>query len=1127
MATEASMDASAKSAHYLLTANEREYLAKLCWLLHDAGTHALRVTFDTIHPPLVLKEHLSQTHVKTMLTKLHQQKALTDKHWKTLYPIKKRGVTSQRYDSRLLAILLQTVCHLCPPYPHGWNALPLGTDSSLSADVVRLSILFQQIGSLGGVRDEEYPVLWKQIGEVLLRLGGPPARIKIQRIDNESVPPDLQNHYIQLIKDIWTLDEKGMFSANLEALSRHSQTSSKSPKKKGSRVKKKEDEGIPPEDKHVIMKVYKTLVDSIIAEDIMDRLQQGQIIKISDRQEIMALSKNQERMQLILDKILASRVNYAFKLLCDALKFKYPKEYEMVMKTRKATYKQGIVETVDLVSVCQEALSAMYKLAFSRCTPLPWMESLHMSVRDFYTPVDIVDSDGKKQHLSDIFPTQNKSGKGKRIVLEGAPGIGQTTLATMLTHMWANQKNYFKVKYEFLVHIDAHAIGEDFQDSVYKQVLPENTKLSVQEFWSLLEANARDVVFLIDGFDEDVPSPDLKQIIQGSKMKLSSVVLFVHPEIHVHRYVTADAKLFNIGLNSGNVSRCLKTYGYLMEMTAEQCDELLEMAQNKEWTFRHLLSSPFICLATIMVYKICKERDIVSISTTTELFELFGEAMAKDFCGRQNIDVVGTEFPDEVLKTIGQLQQLAFAAVCGKRRIFTDGQLIHESQNILMTKFGVLVKNGLNNCWKMTCSLLADFLTARYLADMPMGDLSEIIAEQKLLSRVSYANMISFLCGLFRNDHDTPTLGNIFTELKTHNIKQTRALNRTGHGKPVDGETSTTSHLTSGYVTDYYHSLQGLSESECRDDVLTQVVESMPSHLIIRRDGTIPHTCVHGLSAVLINESVNITHIEINLLPVYMLQPDIYLTLAETIGNSPHVRRLRVLWYGLELMAKFLSIATRNAQSLQSLQIEDCSKKVCTQVTAETWADLQQFCSKLENIKKFIFLNCKMASVVCHVLHHLPETLEEIDFAGCAMNPICAGEVATKIEHSKKLKRLNLSSTRLESSDIKALTKGVKLGESLEELNLGGTRLDRSGVVALAESIRMSNTLQCLDLSNSELTTELCRILAGGIADSRTLTKLVVSYARMTSEGRLFISQAKESALQIVGLKTLKYISPV
>ena len=73
------------------------------------------------------------------------QGIIDDKQWKLLYPLKKKVPTSQKFDSRILVTLLETICHLCPPYPNGWSREPFGNDNSLSADIVRLQLLFMEL----------------------------------------------------------------------------------------------------------------------------------------------------------------------------------------------------------------------------------------------------------------------------------------------------------------------------------------------------------------------------------------------------------------------------------------------------------------------------------------------------------------------------------------------------------------------------------------------------------------------------------------------------------------------------------------------------------------------------------------------------------------------------------------------------------------------------------------------------------------------------------------------------------------------------------------------------------------------------------------------------------------------
>ena len=93
-------------------------------------------------------------------------------------------------------------------------------------------------------------------------------------------------------------------------------------------------------------KTYKLFVDHIPAEDVLDRLQQSQVIKFSDRQEILAHGKRSERTVLLLEKIMQSKLPYALKALIDAIKFKYKKVYDQVTLVRKATHKEGVVTKI-------------------------------------------------------------------------------------------------------------------------------------------------------------------------------------------------------------------------------------------------------------------------------------------------------------------------------------------------------------------------------------------------------------------------------------------------------------------------------------------------------------------------------------------------------------------------------------------------------------------------------------------------------------------------------------------------------------------------------------------------------------------------------------------------------------
>ena len=107
--------------------------------------------------------------------------------------------------------------------------------------------------------------------------------------------------------------------------------------------------GLSPEDRVTLTKTYKLFVDNVPAEDVLDRLQQSQIIKFSDRQEILSYDKKVDRIQLLLQKVMNSKLPYALKALIDAIKFKYKKIYEQVVLVRKKTHKEGVVTKIGML----------------------------------------------------------------------------------------------------------------------------------------------------------------------------------------------------------------------------------------------------------------------------------------------------------------------------------------------------------------------------------------------------------------------------------------------------------------------------------------------------------------------------------------------------------------------------------------------------------------------------------------------------------------------------------------------------------------------------------------------------------------------------------------------------------
>lgn len=731
----------------------------------------------------------------------------------------------------------------------------------------------------------------------------------------------------------------------------------------------------------------------------------------------------------------------------------------------------------------------------------------------------------RKLHLSDLLPPKNKGHRGSRVLLEGLAGSGKTTLNRMVAYTWATQRNYFKSKYPLFLLVDAEDLeGDSLSEAIHKQLLPENFKIDPKEFWSMLEAHAQDTVIFIDGYSNRANSHEIRQLLSGERLKNATVVVSANPELLSSSIFTPDMKFFNMGLNSGYIKRFIKTCVVLSRSDPEEYESLMEQVVDVSWELRPHLAQPFICLQLFVVFQTLKGINVQDIVTVSDLLEKAAIAMAAIFCKRKKIDIIGEELPDEIVHAVEQLEEFAFKMHLENKKTFTDDDVVREIPNSIDFKLGAFVKSLTNTKYKYTCSLQHDFLCAKHMSDMVLDDMSTIIEDNRMMKQSRYKQVISMICGLFRNDHDTKVIKTLFTELCTRNIRFTRGVSDGGRSFETS---SNKQQSSSGHITDFSHSLQSLSECPGREDVLQMMSESIPARVVLRRDGIVPVKCIQGLSHMMAFDGNKITELDINLHPIYAHQHVLYLALAKATSSSKNLKTLKVSWSSLDLMANFLKSVIDGSESLEDVIFSDVAKKPIKRVTAETWAALQGACQQMTRIKSLTFINGKVAAVIYHVIHYLPDTINELNFIGCNMDMMCACELSGQLERAQALEKVDLSSAKLDSTEFVAILQGFKLCDTIKILKLAGARLDRPGVDTLAECLRLTSSLECLDLSECSLTTDMCKRLAGAIVQNRSLRKLVMKDTVVTGEGKMVLSHTKNDQIRVVGLVDVPPLMPI
>lgn len=193
--------ASASAPAFPSTKETSNY-ARLCRLLVDVGSQALRDTLDAIHPPVRLHTVLARHSEHAILQSLKKKGVLNLTQWEKLYPTIPSSVSSADFDITLLMVLLRSICGLGPPNT-GWDSLPPAADMSKEANIARLKYYRNTVyahASQASVDNATFDSYWQEISNAILGLAGAGYGVAINKLKNECIDPDTEERYRQLLK---------------------------------------------------------------------------------------------------------------------------------------------------------------------------------------------------------------------------------------------------------------------------------------------------------------------------------------------------------------------------------------------------------------------------------------------------------------------------------------------------------------------------------------------------------------------------------------------------------------------------------------------------------------------------------------------------------------------------------------------------------------------------------------------------------------------------------------------------------------------------------------------------------------------------------------------------------------
>ena len=190
------------SATSTFASKEKENYYRLYRLLVEVGSAVLRETFEKVRPSGDLDKLLAAPRIRDELWSLWQKEVLSTSQWDKLYPSVRSTVSSKEFDTALLGILLIRICNLQPPET-GWNEFPPNTDTTIQANIVRLGFYYGMVHKLSkaaAIDDTTLNFFWKNVQDILVRLGGEFYRKPINDLKRKRLDADCEEHYNMLFE---------------------------------------------------------------------------------------------------------------------------------------------------------------------------------------------------------------------------------------------------------------------------------------------------------------------------------------------------------------------------------------------------------------------------------------------------------------------------------------------------------------------------------------------------------------------------------------------------------------------------------------------------------------------------------------------------------------------------------------------------------------------------------------------------------------------------------------------------------------------------------------------------------------------------------------------------------------
>ena len=284
----------------------------------------------------------------------------------------------------------------------------------------------------------------------------------------------------------------------------------------------------------------------------------------------------------------------------------------------------------------------------------------------------------KEISIEDIFNADKSKKKPPRLVLmEGAPGIGKSTLAWELCRK--SMRQYSLVVLLRLREVKVQNISNMSQ--LFCQYESEDKKSLVEE---VAKSQGRDMLFILDGFDELPKTLQeesfLLDLIRGRVLPASTVLVTSRPSATAELRTSCRPKHIEIlGFTQESVE------AYASSVFSSEPEKLTKfkayISAAKNPAINSLMYVPLNAAIIVLIFSVCKS-DALLPHTSTELYTQLCLTILNRYLKMNHPSVPVDKFddlPDDLYQQFLHMSQVAFEGIKNEKVIFhtVPSNLVH------------------------------------------------------------------------------------------------------------------------------------------------------------------------------------------------------------------------------------------------------------------------------------------------------------------------------------------------------------------------------------------------------------------------------------------------------------------